>query len=113
MKLIKVASKNTLSVPENFDIIEEFKRDGISVWAGGNDWEAGITAVCARTKSSWRGDQEQVWFTLKAPKGLTNDNNQSKEKTDKYYEYGHEVSKKWSKVAKRKDLLDFSTFMMR
>jgi len=100
MRLFRKASNNTFRTPENFSVFEEFKRDKIQVWAGGNDWEAGITAASVRTKPSYHGEMEQVWFTLSVPQGMCKDNVGRKEDKE-WNEYASSVVKKWVKAAKK------------
>lgn len=80
--------------PENFD--EVASQDDWSMYAGGNDWESGITWIAVRFGDGWRGNR--VWIEVKHDNP---DSDQSQEGQKAVKKQGEKAWKTWVKVAKR------------
>ena len=104
----KKAKSDTASIPENWDIVEKGPDGGLYVgwnlWAGGNDWEAGVTVMAVVFGRENFPGKTRVWVEVnndQFPKG--NDNNQPKEILDEICDWGKEAVKTWLKEFKRID----------
>lgn len=85
------------SQPENFDKVDE--GTGWVMYAGGNDWENGITAVAVVFPS----DEEnyRIWMKLKFPEDIKADSSESgnDENRKKCSDYGQKVWRAWKRNA--------------
>lgn len=85
--------------PENFD--EVASQEDWSMWAGGNDWESGITWIAVRFGGKWRG--ERLWIEVNHENP---DDDQSTAEQEKIKKFGEKAWKTWVKVAKRIKMQD-------
>jgi len=83
----EAGQKDTMPVPENFDVVEELG-DGYKIHAGGNDWEPGYSSICVMNKPDFKGIQTRMWFTVKLPKGIKDNSDQSSADSDKLHDHG-------------------------
>jgi len=80
-----------LSVPENFDLHEEY--DGFMIYSGGNDWEAFFRTIVVIPKRPLYESNSMVWIVVENP---------DKDNFDNFYDHGKKVYNKW-KEEYRKD----------
>lgn len=100
------SSKTTkpFKVPENFDIFEE--GNGWSAYRGGNDWENGVTGVCAYIgPEGYHREQARIWFEVQFPKEISEYVDSSKAyqnvNSEAVKNWGEKASKTWMREVRR------------
>lgn len=112
LNVVAPNSIKSLMIPENFDVWREYKKPGIKVFSGGNDWEAPPTCFMLLKKLR-NGESERLWVQLVPPEGcddfgyLTDDEKErgltEKEKEERIKHNGEEFLQNWEDAARRID----------
>jgi len=109
LNVVKPNARRSLNIPENFDVVEDFKKPGIKVYSGGNDWETPPTCFMILRPSS-NGSSERLWVELTPPEGcdnfgyITDDEKEAgldeEEKSKRIKERGEEFWEKWESAVR-------------